>query len=104
MPMLQKVVSIIFDNVLDLGQVLLLETIICCQGNWFKPELCLTFSGLDMDVRRLLAFVAEEEESKATESQNSWHDLPLQNVVFGSCVDYFRCFSSSSSGFVDPHL
>lgn len=44
------------------------------QTNRVKPELGNTIAVLDVNMRRFGCFKAVEEESKAKNPQNSWHE------------------------------
>jgi hypothetical protein len=57
MPGLQKLLTMFFHQVLNLGQFPGIESIIAFQVYGVKPELGLVLAGFDMDVGWFLALV-----------------------------------------------
>ncbi len=59
-PRLQKFNLVFPNNPFNLIQLVGFEAVVGRQCNWVKPEFRLVFSGFNMDVWWLFAFVAEE--------------------------------------------
>ena len=59
------------------------------QAHVGKLELCVALRLLDVDVRRLAALVAEEEEAVARDTENrrhAWKLLPRQSASHGGSL------------------
>jgi hypothetical protein len=57
---------VLFDKPLNLAQLSPVESVFCCQPDRVEPELGLISARLHVDVGRLLAFIAIEEEPEAS--------------------------------------
>jgi len=63
MPSLLKCISVLSNNSLYLGKLSTAKATRAYQRYRIQPKLCIPLSLLHMDMRRLLALSAEEEES-----------------------------------------
>jgi hypothetical protein len=72
-PRLHEFVLVLLDEPTGVIQLASIEPIIGRQVYGKQPELGFMFTGLDMNVRGLFAFVAEEKEAKATNPQHDGH-------------------------------
>jgi hypothetical protein len=64
---------VLYDEGENAIQFVPAEAVVCCQSYGAQPELRVILIPFYMDVRRLLAFVAEEEELVGADSQDGWH-------------------------------
>jgi hypothetical protein len=72
-PGLDQILLVLLDDLLHCCQLSLVKSIIANKFDRVQPELGLVRVSLDVNVGRLLAFVAEEEKPKATNSQDRRH-------------------------------
>jgi len=72
-PLLQKEGLVLFDERVQLRQLATPKTNVARKTDRFDPELGVAFRLFNVDVRRLFALVAEEEEPVTAYSKNRGH-------------------------------
>ena len=73
MPPLQKDFSIIVDQTPHLGQPVIRDPVGMREFHRLEPKLRPALARLDVDVRRLVPFVAEEEEPEPADAEDCGH-------------------------------
>lgn len=63
----------ILNDPLDLVQFMCFETMIGRQCDWIKPKFGLITISFGVNVRRLVAFIAEENKSITSNSKDGRH-------------------------------
>src|SRR5262245_20804954 len=71
-----------FHQLLNASQLTPVEAIVSFEVNWIQPELRLIFAGFYVNVRRLLALVAEKVETIGPHSQHGRHQSFLISRMY----------------------
>ena len=63
----------LLNQIVDCAEFGTAKTTRLNEGNWSKPELCVTFSLLDVYVVRFGALTTEEEKAVSMNAKDFWH-------------------------------
>src|SRR5665213_212622 len=70
-----------FQYLNDGPQFLFFESVIVFQFHRIQPKLCRAIAFVNMNVRRFVSFLAEEEKFEPANSQNRWHIFNLRASI-----------------------
>ena len=68
------------NQTFDAPQFRAVKAVIERHQNRFEPELRFFLRLLDMNVRRLLAFIGVKEKPLSIDAKHDWHQLSLANI------------------------